>query len=72
LGELKVQSVDENLKGYKSNWPQHATRMNKKTKPTIMLNYGPRRLGKTSEETINEAETGLFTSRDIPVVFNEQ
>jgi hypothetical protein len=55
LLKLKVGPVDKKMRGYKSNWPRHVTRMNRKRMPRVMLNYGPnggRRLGRHFEETI--------------------
>jgi hypothetical protein len=50
-----TEPVDEELRGYKSSWPRHVTRMNSNWMPNVMLNYGPnggRRLGRHFEETI--------------------
>jgi len=53
--ELKVETVDEKLRRYKSNWLRHATRTNSKRLPKIMLNYRSnikKKTWKTSEKTI--------------------
>jgi len=42
---MKVESVDEKLRRYKSNWLKHVTRMNNNNNnnrmPKIILNYRP-------------------------------
>jgi hypothetical protein len=50
LEMLKVEPVDEKLRRYKSNWPQHVTGINSNRMPKIILNCRPngrRRLGRT-------------------------
>jgi hypothetical protein len=41
LEELEIEPVDEKVRRHKSNWLQHATRMNNSRMPKIMLNYRP-------------------------------
>jgi len=41
LEGLKVEPIEEKLRGYKSNWLRHAATMNNKIMPKIMLNYKP-------------------------------
>ena len=56
-----VETVDVELRKYKSNRPRHVKRMNNRM-PIIMLNYRPngwRRLGRLLERLLDEAETGL-------------
>jgi hypothetical protein len=63
LEELKVKSVDEKQRRYKSNWLQHVTRKNNNCMPKIMLNFRPngrRRLGRTLKRLLDEAGTGLL------------
>ena len=58
---MKVESVDEKLRRYTSNWLQHVTRMNNRM-PKIMLNYRPngrRRLGRPLKRLLGETEIGL-------------
>ena len=53
LEELKVESFDETLRRYKSNWPWHLTSINDKR----MLNYRPidwRLLGRPLKRPIND------------------
>jgi hypothetical protein len=60
LEELKVESVDEKPRRYKSNWLQHLKRMNNNM---IMLNYRPngrRRLGRPLKRLLDETEKGLL------------
>jgi hypothetical protein len=60
--EMKVGSVDEKLRRYKSNLLRYVTRMNNNSMLTIMLNYrpnGPRRLGRRLKKLLDKAETGL-------------
>jgi len=54
LEGLKVEPIEEKLRGYKSNWLRHAATMNNKIMPKIMLNYKPtdEKTWKTVEETI--------------------
>jgi hypothetical protein len=62
LEELKVESVDEKLRRYKSNWLRYVTKMNKINMAKIMLNYRPngrRRLGRPLTRILDEVETGL-------------
>jgi hypothetical protein len=62
LEELKVKSVDEKLRRYKSNW-LHVTRMNNNRMPKVMLNYRPnarRQLGRPLKRLLDEADTGLL------------
>ena len=40
LEEFKVEPIDEKLRRYKSNLLRHATRINNKKMPNIMLKYG--------------------------------
>ena len=61
--ELKVETVDEKLRRYKSNWLRHATRTNSKRLPKIMLNYRSnikKKLGRPLKRRLDQAETGLF------------
>jgi len=39
LEEFKVEPTDEKLRRYKSNWLRHATRINNKKTPNVMLKY---------------------------------
>jgi hypothetical protein len=41
LEQLKVEPADEKVRRYKSYWLLHATGMNSKRKPRIMLNCRP-------------------------------
>jgi hypothetical protein len=41
LEELKVETFDEKLRRYKSNWLQHVTRTNNNRMPEIILNCRP-------------------------------
>jgi len=60
--ELKVETFDEKLRRYKSNWLRHIPRKKNKRMPKIMLNDRPRRrrwLGRPLKRLLDEAETGL-------------
>jgi len=62
LEDLKVESVDEKLIRYKSNFLQHVTRMNNNSMPKLMLNCRPngrRRFGKPLKRLLDEVETGV-------------
>jgi hypothetical protein len=62
LEGLKVEPVDEKLRGYKSNWPRHVRRMNSNRMAKIMWNCrrnGRRRLGRPLKRQLEEVETGL-------------
>ena len=62
LEELKAETVDEKLIGYKPNWLRHVKRMNNNRMPKILLNYRPngrRQLRRPSKRLSDEAETGL-------------
>ena len=62
LEELTVESVNQKLRRYKSNWLRLVTRMDNNTMPNVMLNYMPtgrRRFGRPSKRLLDEAETGL-------------
>jgi hypothetical protein len=39
LKDLKVESVDDKLRTYKSNWLRHVTRMKSSMMPTVIPNY---------------------------------
>jgi hypothetical protein len=63
LEEFKVEPVDEKLRGYKSNWIRHATRINNKKMPNIMMKYrtnGRRQRGRPLKRKLDKAETGLL------------
>lgn len=63
MEEVKVESVDEKLRRYKSNRLQCVKRMNNNRIPKIMLNYRVNariRLGRLSKILLDEAETGLL------------
>jgi hypothetical protein len=60
LEQLKVESADEKLRRYKSNWLRHVTRLNNNRAPKIMLNYrskGRRKFGIPFKRLLNEDET---------------
>ena len=62
LEEMKVETVDERLRGHKRNWLQHVTRMSNNKMPKIMLKYIPnerRLLGRPFKRLSDKAETGL-------------
>jgi len=57
----EVDSADEKLRRYKSNWLQHVTRKNDRMSK-IMLNYTPyggRRLERPLKKLLDKAETSL-------------
>jgi len=61
LEELRVETVDENLRRYKSNWLRHLTRLNNKRIPKIIPDYranGRRRLRRRFRKLFEEPETG--------------
>ena len=63
LERLKVESVEEKPRRYKSNWLRHVNRINNNRIPKIMLNYRVNariRLGRASKRLLDEAETGLL------------
>jgi hypothetical protein len=63
LESLKVESVEEKTRRYKSNWLPHVNRINNNRMPKIMLNYRVNariRLGRPSKRLLDEAETGLL------------
>jgi hypothetical protein len=70
LEELEVETVDEKIRRYKSNWLRYGTRMNNNNKnnnwmPKQMLNFrtnGRRRLGRRLKTPSDEAEAGLSRS----------
>ena len=41
LEDLKIESVEEKLRRYKSKWLRHITIINSNRLPKIMLNYRP-------------------------------
>jgi hypothetical protein len=51
LEGLKVEPIEEKLRGYKSNWLRHATNMKNKIMPKIMLNYEPTTNGQQTKRT---------------------
>jgi hypothetical protein len=63
LEELKVETDDEKLRRYKSNWLRRVTRMDSNRMPKIILKFGRpserRRLGRPLKRLLDEAETGL-------------
>ena len=65
LEELKVETAEEKLIRYKSNWLQHVTGMDSSRMAKIVLNCrqnGRRRLGRPLKRLLDEAETGLSGS----------
>jgi hypothetical protein len=63
LEGLKAEPVDEKLRGYKSNSLQHATRLNIKRIPKIMLKYRPngrRQIRSPLNRLSDEDKTGIF------------
>ena len=62
LEELNLETVDEKLRCYKSNWIRRVTWTNSNRMPKIILNFrwsGRRRLGRPLKRLLDEAETGL-------------
>jgi hypothetical protein len=62
--EMKVETVDEKQRRYKSNWLQYVTRMSNSRMAKVMLNCRTdgrgRRLRRTLKRASDEAETGLL------------
>jgi hypothetical protein len=62
LGGLKVESADENIRRYNTNWLQRIQTMDSNRMLKLMLNCGQnrqRRLGTTLNGLPDESETGL-------------
>ena len=65
---MKVQTADEKLRMYKSNWMRYVTRMKSKRIPRIMLNCRPngqRRHGRLPNRLTEEAEQVLIDVTDV-------
>jgi len=62
LEELKLETIKEKIRRYKSNLLRGVTRMNNNRMAKIMLNYRPngrRRFGRPLKRLLDEAETSL-------------